>query len=1739
MNNFYLRLLAIVLPIFLFTVFLGAAEVLEAHPVTQSSSLSVTPSMTSPAVVPDEVLVKLRSRVTVSPEIGKQPMTGVGSLDTLFASQKVQSIQMVFTGLTPSISALRTARVQKAGLDRWYRLTLPPQTDLIMTLDALRLDPNVEAAEPNYLLKAAGVTTDTVTPNDPYFFQQWGLTQIGAESAWAVEQGNTGFTIAILDTGVDLNHPDLVDRLWVNPGEIPGNGVDDDNNGFIDDINGWNFVEDSDQPQDDSGHGTHVAGVAAASVDNATGIAGVDWHARIMPLRILNAGGAGTYADTADALHYAADKGAQVINMSFGAYADAQVLKDAVAYASQTSVLVGAAGNEGQDRLFYPAAYPQVLAVGATGSGDIKASFSNYGAWVDIAAPGDTIWSAVYDDSYVGWSGTSMAAPFVSGAASLVWAHNPALTQGSVVRHLLNTAADVDTPNSAYIGLMGQGRLDLDAALRTLPKPWLTVSAYAVDGVTGGRPEPGTTVNVTVTLANSWADATATHGTLSTANAKAMVTTASAEFGDVRGNGRASNSTPFVVSLDPSTPFNTAIPFTLTLVADGAYSTIVSFTLITASSLQNVNALTIDTNTLWSSDRQYVIGGPVRVLEGITLTIEPGTLLQFSPAGSLLISGTLIADGTISAPIILESSGPTTWNGITFTPVSVDAVFGENGDYQSGSILRHTQILSATTGVSLQKAAPIITDSIFAGNTSGLNVDGSDPQILGNVFRDNSTGIFLSSGSVALIARNSFVGNTIALLGNGVIPTVQGNGIRDNGTGIDLTTSGATTIVGNLITENDTGVSLSPGWPTGDRTNPDVVYNSAQDRYLVVWEDGRDITGKRIYAQQLSNDGSLHGGELGLATSGDNYRPVLAYDPEGDAYLSVWRRPGIMESELTGQMVSSDGILSGTLFAVTTFTGTHSNYALVANTTLGGYLAVWNDASDGDYDIYAQRLDASGQLTGTKLTVIADTIDQRDVSVAYNAKTNEYLVVWAEPSEFFSGWDLYGRRVRADGTFNGIPFIVSAASGDQRHPALAAETTLGWYTVIWVDNRNNQNEIYGRRVTGTGVLYGNDVAIETSEVMPPDFPQPLLPQIRFHPQSNEMYAVWIGSAGMEAIGRRLSASGALVTVGNKLLLWVDPIPSEVRNPWIAVNTLRSEYMILFEYHYDGGGIYGQRINTQGAELDNPNTSRDESARGINFRIASGMSLIHNTITGNKTGTILNLSDADLMTASGNNIFKNTVNAHHLPDPNGSANFTSNYWGTNDIAAINASLLGSFLLSPLLSTPDSLAPAIIWRLNYASTSRPTIEEAMEGVAYGPVAAEQLDVIVDFSKPMDVTSNPYVTIGNGSTETYSPTHVIRFGQWSSPTRWMGSYAVDWYTGDGMKRISIEQATGADDGFSAPIDRRFTFEVSILAASNANTIGGWNRVILSWDAPEISTLAGYHVYRSVVSGGPYQRLNPSIITGSRYTDTTVINNKTYFYKVNAVNTDLSERELTGESSATPGDSTPPSTPIVIDDGEVTGSTSTLHARWSAQDPESGIIEYQYRIGTTPGGGQVIDWTSIGTDQEVTRTGMHLTNGVTYYFTVKAKNGGDVWSSPGSSDGITVDISQVTTPTRTPTRTPTITPTATHTPTTTPSDTPSPTATPTGTRIPTSTPSPTGTPTHTVTHTPTATPSDTPSPTATPTDRPTRTPTPSSTPTVTLTSTPTATPTSTASPTLTPMPTTTLAAHNLYLPQIQSRAP
>jgi thermitase len=317
-----------------------------------------------------------------------------------------------------------------------HRLSVPEGRELAV-IASLRHHPLVEYAEPNYIIHAV------LDPNDPYFPSQWGLDMIDAPEAWDITTGSSDIIIAIVDSGIDLDHPDLSGKIIV----------------------GYDYVNGDWVPDDDYGHGTHVAGIAAAQTNNSTGVAGVSWGARLMALKALNESGDGTYANVANAITYAADHGAKIINLSLGGYPGDQTLHNAVIYAHNAGcVVVAATGNE-NGPVMYPAKYAEAFAVAATDSNDVLAWFSNYGPEVDVAAPGVGIYSTYLGGGYAFEDGTSMAAPHVAGLAALIWSEYPGYTNDQVEGRIETTA--VDLGETGWDQFYGHGRIDAHAALCT------------------------------------------------------------------------------------------------------------------------------------------------------------------------------------------------------------------------------------------------------------------------------------------------------------------------------------------------------------------------------------------------------------------------------------------------------------------------------------------------------------------------------------------------------------------------------------------------------------------------------------------------------------------------------------------------------------------------------------------------------------------------------------------------------------------------------------------------------------------------------------------------------------------------------------------------------------------------------------------------------------------------------------------------------------------------------------------------------------------------------------------------------------------------------------------------------------------------------------------------------------------------------------------------------------------------
>ncbi len=383
-----------------------------------------------------------------------------------------------------------------------------PGFDPVTAARELRATGAFRAAIPNYHVRLS-----LTIPNDPYVLpEQWYIqatndADVDLPEAWDVEKGSPSVVIGIIDTGVDLGHPDLAGKIWTNPGEIPGNGIDDEGDGYIDDVNGWDFGDGDADPNPnpvfdeetgiDAGfHGTFVAGIAAASTNNGEGIAGAGWNCRVMPLKVANSAGILTTEAIAGAFEYAADHHIAVLNLSLGSPNDSgvpeffQALVDLAVF--EGVVVVSSAGNDASDALSYPAACAGAIAVGATDRGQLRASFSNWGSWVDIAAPGEEIWSTIcrnyeidefsqifylylwsWDGAspYMYGNGTSFACPLVAGTAALVRSRWTTLTPAEVEAHLKATGDNVayDLPIGRKLNAFAA--MGTPSALGVAPRP--------------------------------------------------------------------------------------------------------------------------------------------------------------------------------------------------------------------------------------------------------------------------------------------------------------------------------------------------------------------------------------------------------------------------------------------------------------------------------------------------------------------------------------------------------------------------------------------------------------------------------------------------------------------------------------------------------------------------------------------------------------------------------------------------------------------------------------------------------------------------------------------------------------------------------------------------------------------------------------------------------------------------------------------------------------------------------------------------------------------------------------------------------------------------------------------------------------------------------------------------------------------------------------------------------------------
>jgi uncharacterized protein YjdB len=747
----------------------------------------------------DRVTVKFKNGVNpIFTERNGRIVSGIAGLDALdFKYHLIKAVR---------ISSIKS-QVQM------YSLRFAGNIDVQTAVKEYQQAGLCDFAEPDYKL---GVSTGSVTPNDPYFVYQYGSYNNGTftygsvsaisgrdidmKLAWGITTGSSSVTVAVIDAGARMGHPEFAGRVWANTSEIAGNSVDDDGNGYVDDVQGWNFSYDSNDPTDDHGHGTNVAGIIGANGNNSVGYAGVDWNCKLMMLKALDSNGSGNTGITSEAIYYATDNGAKVINMSLGGSGYSAGLQTAIDYAYAHGVTcIAAMGNSNTSTPHYPAAMNHIIAVGATRPNDTRATFSNYGSHNSVVAPGEAIFGLYHlsDVDYThGMSGTSQATPHVAGIASLLLAQDgtrthdqiKAILEGSAEDQVGNPAEDVAGFDTYY----GHGRVNAYAAL--------TFTECTLPAITGTKT---VCTGSTTTLAN-----TTTGGSWSSSNTS--IASVGVSSGVVSGVAAGTATISYVVgtcTVTTTVTVNT-VPGTISGSSNGCIGS--TFTLSNSVSGGTWTSSATGTATVGSSTGVVtgIASGPANItytnscgfsVKAITINAIPSaitgtaavcvgsstTLANSTTGGTWVSSMPSVASVGLTSGIVTGGIAGTTT--ITYTApttcrvtrvVTVNALPASIGGGASACTGGTTTLTNATTGGTWSSG----TTSVATIGTSGI--------VTGVATGTSIISYTLSTGCRATIVVS--IGTTTSITGTASVCIGSVTSLSASGTG--TWTSGSTGI---------------------------------------------------------------------------------------------------------------------------------------------------------------------------------------------------------------------------------------------------------------------------------------------------------------------------------------------------------------------------------------------------------------------------------------------------------------------------------------------------------------------------------------------------------------------------------------------------------------------------------------------------------------------------------------------------------------------------------------------------------------------------------------------------------------------------------------------------------------------------------------------------------------------------------------------------------------------------------
>lgn len=655
------------------------------------------PSYNAKDFVPGQVLVKFKdaNRIQIRRTAGKVSSTSSSPLTEMLQKYGDAEMEQLLPNENPNRQMRRSKAyngetIQEHDLSQLYLINIKEgdaQGTMQMVKDLQTLD-EVEFAEPNYLLHIlADETIASDNSSNPFVSQQWYLDSYGVKELWNKPIINSERpVIAIVDTGVDITHPDLKDNIWTNMGEVDGSADrDNDYNGFKNDIHGWDFINDTPKICDSNMHGTHVAGIAAAA-NNGIGIVGANPQALIMPITALQSDGTGDNATLIKGINYAVDNGATIINMSLGTYANSQALRQALENAYHSAVLVAAAGNDhrcvyASHKMFhqdippmpcFPAAYSFVLGVQATTSFGDLATFSNYdddgpltscestildpdGFNYELKAPGTNILSTIPGGSYRQLQGTSMASPLVAGAVSALMMVKQYDNQEILWADLLHS----DNISGAYHISNRPAELEITRiVLRDR-------NEQAKDGEKYYDVNVGETIHIYPHIRTSFGSASNIKLTIEVPS-EVEVSIGEADFGyNLDAFGKMTSKNPLVIKVPNDMPNASVIDVTVKATCNESNKTFSNTFTLHVANMYTLKGMLTEDMTL-TPEHVYYVPGQFGVSKGYTLTIKPGTRLEFGKDAGLFAFGTLNAKGTSEAPIVFtaydDESQP--WSGV-------------------------------------------------------------------------------------------------------------------------------------------------------------------------------------------------------------------------------------------------------------------------------------------------------------------------------------------------------------------------------------------------------------------------------------------------------------------------------------------------------------------------------------------------------------------------------------------------------------------------------------------------------------------------------------------------------------------------------------------------------------------------------------------------------------------------------------------------------------------------------------------------------------------------------------------------------------------------------------------------------------------------------------------------------------------------------------------------------------------